>query len=104
MKQLWDQFRTNEENSYHIFFIIAMLLTTGTAHADDWHLHRTCIVIKIFDDSIVYLELKDIQELQKYIPDLKKCTAFWQCVADREAGKVKHCYENDRRWKLMIQY
>jgi hypothetical protein len=31
--------------------------------------------------------------------ELKKCIAFWRCVTDREAGKVKHCYENDRRWK-----
>jgi len=31
--------------------------------------------------------------------ELKKCIAFWWCVTDREAGKVKHCYENDRRWR-----
>jgi hypothetical protein len=77
----------------------ALFLATGAAHADDWHLNHTCNVIKTFDDPMVFLDLKDIQELQKYIPDLKKCTAFWQCVADREAGKVKHCYENDKRWR-----
>jgi hypothetical protein len=47
----------------------------------------------------VTLQLHDVLELQKYLPMLKKCTAFWKCVEDREAGKVKHCYENDRRWR-----
>jgi hypothetical protein len=49
--------------------------------------------------AIVTLSLEDVLRLQKDLPTLKKCTAFWQCVADRDAGKVKHCYENDRRWR-----
>jgi len=24
-------------------------------------------------------------------------------VMDRDAGKVKHCYENDRRWRSIFQ-
>jgi hypothetical protein len=92
--------------------IAVLLLATGTAHADDgWTAHRTCTVYKNFDESTdsrifvsgktvtVTLELSDLLELQKNIPILKRCTAFWQCVADREAGKVKHCYENDKRWR-----
>jgi hypothetical protein len=82
--------------------IAALFLVTGAAHADTgWILHRTCTVYKDFDESTdnVTLELNDLLELQKFIPILKKCTAFWQCVADREAGKVKHCYENDKRWR-----
>jgi|SRR5215467_12260829 len=47
----------------------------------------------------VDLRLDDILELQKHVRALKKCEAFWQCLADREAGKVKHCYVNDRRWR-----
>ena len=42
---------------------------------------------------------EDIPDILKGIKELKKCAAFWQCVADRDAGKVKHCYENDRRWR-----
>jgi hypothetical protein len=49
--------------------------------------------------ATIILSLDDILELQKHLPLLKKCNAFWQCVNDREAGKVKHCYENDRRWR-----
>src|SRR5215475_12597073 len=29
----------------------------------------------------------------------EKCKAFYQCLEDRDRGKVKHCYENDRRWR-----
>jgi hypothetical protein len=42
----------------------------------------------------------EIRELEEGLAILKKCKAFWQCAADRDAGKVKHCYENDRRWRL----
>jgi hypothetical protein len=50
-------------------------------------------------EATITLTLEDVLELQKHLPLLKKCNAFWQCVADRDAGKVKHCYENDRRWR-----
>ena len=26
-------------------------------------------------------------------------TVRFQCLQDRENGKVKHCYENDKRWR-----
>ena len=41
----------------------------------------------------------EIADIEKAIRRLKPCRAFWKCIADREAGKVKHCYENDRRWR-----
>jgi hypothetical protein len=31
--------------------------------------------------------------------EIKKCDAWLQCLADRGRGKVKHCYENDKRWR-----
>jgi hypothetical protein len=51
------------------------------------------------DDEKVLLEAEDVFEIQKLIPDLKKCTAYYKCLNDRDAGKVKHCYANDRRWR-----
>jgi hypothetical protein len=62
-------------------------------------------VVTAVDRAIVNLELKDVLALQKFIPDLKKCEAFYQCVTERDGyvkpkGKrPKHCYENDRRWR-----
>jgi hypothetical protein len=102
---------------------IAALFLTGAAHADDskWESSfRRCQVWKIFAENsarpgvifgnadevwvdqgtaTITLDLADILELQKHLSLLKKCNAFWQCVNDRDAGKVKHCYENDRRWR-----
>jgi len=46
------------------------------------------------------VDLKDIRELQKFIPYLTKCEAWEKCLADRDEGKVKHCYANDRRWRI----
>jgi hypothetical protein len=49
------------------------------------------------------IDRKEFDEIAKAIAEarreFKKCDRFWQCVADRDAGKVKHCYENDRRWR-----
>jgi len=81
---------------------IAALSIASTAHAEEsrsWRLHRTCTVIPNDLDAINDLTLEDVLAIQKFIPDLRKCTAFWKCVADREAGKVKHCYENDKKWR-----
>jgi hypothetical protein len=107
--------------------VAALFLATGAAHADNgkWQSDfRHCTVTKQFthdpkdefrpgrsfgdaDEVFVHenstatitLDLENVLELQKHVPLLKKCSAFWQCVADREQGKVKHCYENDRRWR-----
>jgi hypothetical protein len=31
----------------------------------------------------------------------KGCAAFLRCVEQQTAGKVKHCYANDKRWHFM---
>ena len=77
-------------------WVLAFLWQTY-AHAE-WRLHRTCTVYST-DENTTMLSLEDALEIQKFIPDLRKCDAFWKCVEDREAGKVKHCYENDKRWR-----
>jgi hypothetical protein len=107
--------------------VAALLLATGTAHADDRKLEssfRRCQVWKNFthkagdarpglalgdqdevwlddgkEDATVTLNLEDILELQKHLPLLRKCKTFWKCTEDRDAGKVKHCYKDDRRWR-----
>jgi hypothetical protein len=47
----------------------------------------------------IVIEENEIGDLEKAIQVIKKCRAFYKCLEDREAGKVKHCYENDRRWR-----
>jgi hypothetical protein len=37
--------------------------------------------------------------LEKELRNWRKCDAYYQCLADRDAGKVKHCYANDKRWR-----
>ena len=44
-------------------------------------------------------EAEEIPDILKAISVIKKCKAFYQCLEDREKGKVKHCYENDKRWR-----
>jgi hypothetical protein len=55
--------------------IAALFLATGAAHATDYGWEREFCLRK--------------GELPPQ--ELKKCIAFWRCVSDREAGKVKHC-------------
>ena len=43
--------------------------------------------------------LKDLPEITR---ELKACDAYRKCTEDRDAGKVKHCYRNDRRWRKYI--
>jgi hypothetical protein len=58
--------------------------------------------IAAYDGSTVFVTITsaDIKAIEKGIAILKKCSKFWACVGDREAGKVKHCYENDKRWRF----
>jgi hypothetical protein len=52
--------------------------------------------------KLMAMDLKDVIALQKFIPALKRCEAFQQCVAERDGytkpkgKKPKHCYENGR--------
>jgi len=99
--------------------VAALFLATGTAPSayaeepqlglfwlkDDpsghWENQRQdCSLIWIAKDKEdgPVLGLKEILELQKEIPRLKQCEAWHKCLEDRDKGKVKHCYERDRRW------
>ncbi len=49
------------------------------------------------------IEWDEIPDVLRALKELKPCAAFWKCVSDRDAGKVKHCYENDRRWRGRIE-
>jgi hypothetical protein len=82
------------------------VLGASTAHADQkWGFSlRQCHVTKVVDppdvsSGTVALDLEDVLELQKFTRDLKKCEAWYKCLTDRDQGKVKHCYANDRRWR-----
>jgi hypothetical protein len=59
------------------------------------------------DDMFVSIDRDQFDELAKAIAnarrECKEYDRFMQCVVDREAGKVKHCYENDRRWRSLFQ-
>jgi hypothetical protein len=86
------------------FLIVAMfIVSVSPVYADDivWRVNwRGCHVALTRDISMSEgLKLKEVLELQKTIRDLKACEAWSQCLEDRAAGKVKHCYENDRRWR-----
>jgi hypothetical protein len=49
---------------------------------------------------ISYDELRNLmKDLPRLMPAIKACDAYSKCLQEREAGKVKHCYQNDRRWR-----
>jgi hypothetical protein len=98
--------------------IAALLLMIGAAHADSekWEASfRQCHIQKWFSKEeldgattawaretpggTIVIRVEEIPDLLKAIREIKKCKAFYQCLEDRDAGKVKHCYENDRRWR-----
>jgi hypothetical protein len=50
--------------------------------------------------TITYDELRKlVKELPFILRKIKACDVYRKCLSDREAGKVKHCYANDRRWR-----
>jgi hypothetical protein len=58
--------------------------------------------VEITDTSvrITYDELRKLlKDLPRITRALKACDAYRKCLDDQEAGKVKHCYANDRRWR-----
>src|SRR5262249_27374970 len=96
--------------------IATLFLATGTTHAEEnrWGTDfRHCVLTKTFNTTdpypyyedfhdgriVIGIDCDEILEIVNGIKELKKCAAFWQCVEDREKGKVKHCDENDRRWR-----
>src|SRR5215472_9609436 len=46
-----------------------------------------------------YIDRDDLPKLAKMFRDMKGHCAFLKCLDDRAAGKVKHCYLNDKRWR-----
>src|SRR5215469_16666573 len=96
--------------------IAALLMATAAAHADNekWEASfRQCHISKWFskdelaaigwaretEGQTIVIEAEEIPDILKAIMVIKKCKAFYQCLEDREKGKVKHCYENDKRWR-----
>ena len=47
------------------------------------------------EGQTIVIEAEEIPDILKAISVIKKCKAFYQCLEDRDRGKVKHCYEND---------
>jgi len=84
--------------------VAVLLLATGTAHADSekWEASfRQCHIrwARETEGQTIVIEAEEIPDILKAIRVIKKCKAFYQCLEDRDRGKVKHCYENDRRWR-----
>jgi hypothetical protein len=54
-------------------------------------------------DGTLLLDRQDFERLLKDLPEIlrirKACDLFAKCINDRDAGKVKHCYKNDKRWR-----
>lgn len=86
--------------------LLLLLTTAATAQANygDWETSfRKCDIGKSFakeetiiaeDGSRIFVTITpaDIPALEAGIAVLKQCRKFWDCVAQREQGKVKHCY------------
>ena len=49
--------------------------------------------------AVIYLDKAARMRLESELRDWQKCDKYYQCLADRDAGKVKHCYANDKRWR-----
>jgi hypothetical protein len=92
--------------------IAALFLATGAAHAggytrsDEWELNcRMTAINKArpddadWDEHMMVITPDDLPKLEKAIKEFKQCLAFWKCTKDRDMGKVKHCYDNDKRWR-----
>jgi hypothetical protein len=53
-------------------------------------------------EGLMFIKPADLPNLEREIKEFKKCMGFWKCTEDRATGKVKHCYENDRRWRSLF--
>ena len=104
------------KSSITIFAAIATLfLATGAPHAElrtdidgnqkpdrKWiaHIHSCSIYRPATEQPATdVIDWDEIPEVLRALRELKQCAAFHQCISDRNAGKVKHCYANDRRWR-----
>ena len=104
--------------------IAALSLATGTVHAEEklvdswWTDCRHGWITKQFKPEVMQdnppVEITDTSvrityELRKLLKDLpritralKACDAYRKCLDDRQAGKVKHSYDDDRRWREFL--
>jgi hypothetical protein len=95
---------------------IAVLALAGTASAEEkWEGNfRQCHIRKWFSPDqlkemdwqresgqTIIIGKDEIKDLEEAIKLVKQCTAFFKCTDDREKGKVKHCYYNDKRWPVL---
>jgi hypothetical protein len=99
--------------------IAALLLATGTAHKsaqagyfgeNRWVANCRYDIIEKrrpqddeHPDWLMVITPEDLPVLEREIKELKKCVLFTKCLKDRDDGKVKHCYENDIRWRSIFQ-
>jgi len=91
--------------------LLAAAVTGARADVPQWEASfRKCDIGKSFakddtlqppDGSQVFVTITpaDVPAIERGLAILKRCDKLWTCVRDRNAGKVKHCYENDRRWR-----
>ena len=91
-----------------IVFTAAVLIHDARAEETgprEWYYHQHSCTLQNKDpigQPLSSLNMDDVIQIQKLIPDLKRCSAFYDCVSELEQGKVKHCYYNDKRWKRMF--
>jgi hypothetical protein len=43
------------------------------------------------EGQTIVIEAEEIPDILKAIRVINKCEAFYQCLEDRDHGKVKHC-------------
>jgi hypothetical protein len=85
--------------------IAALLLATGAAHAAEgqcadgqttgckFYLHLHSCDVRLMPDAEA-LQLDDLLALQKYVPMLRACDAFYKCVYKRDFLK-HYAYPGD---------
>jgi hypothetical protein len=85
----------------------------GSLYSDEWAANCRWMIIEklrptgpgedLAPESVMFITPKDLPTLEREIKVLKQCLAFWKCVDERDAGKVKHCRENDKRWRSLFK-
>jgi hypothetical protein len=67
--------------------VAALFLATGAVHAvEQWSLNTHRCDVSASSGSGIF-DLEDVLALQKLIPLLKKCDAFYECAAKRDYPK-----------------
>jgi len=84
---------------------VLALAPTAALAAEPWEANfRRCEIDKWFtrgEDAfefsaegkvLVSIKPEDVAEIEKGIAVLKRCSKFWACVRERDAGRKRHCY------------